>query len=282
MRRLQVEARALPALLWPATLLLLGAAIPMALLLRVSIAPRQPGALWGAGIAASGFGAAVATDPLHALGYSIAYTLAVAVIAVGIGFPATYLITRLPRRGQVGWLLFLLSTLALSDVLVAFAWQVMLSRRGGMPGLLAGIGLTAPGASLVPGPGAVVCCLVYIVLPIVILILYPPLSRLDQSLVEAARTMGAGPIRSVLSVVLPASRIPVLGAFVMAVVMTMGAYAAPVVLGRPDNWTLAVLISHTALAGEDMPGASAMALCLLVATLALAFGGRWALGRLIR
>jgi putative spermidine/putrescine transport system permease protein len=47
------------------------------------------------------------------------------------------------------------------------------------------------------------------------------------------------------------------------------------VLGRPRHWTMAVLISNAALAGHNVPRASAMSVCLLLAALLLTGGTIW-------
>jgi putative spermidine/putrescine transport system permease protein len=64
-------------------------------------------------------------------------------------------------------------------------------------------------------------------------------------------------------------------AFLVSAVLTLGAYVAPVVLGRPRHWTMAVLISNAALAGHNVPRASAMSVCLLLAALLLTGGTIW-------
>ena len=48
--------------------------------------------------------------------------------------------------------------------------------------------------------------MVYQALPYTILVLYPALVRLDPTLLEAARTLGASPVRAFLNVVVPALR----------------------------------------------------------------------------
>lgn len=256
-RTLPRRARALPRpalrvallLAWPAGLLAVFFAIPFALLVRISLAQR------------------VFADALF---YSVALALAVGSLSVLIGFPFAYLIARMPRRQRVVWLVFLLSTLALSEVLVTFAWQVMLSKRIGLSNLLVLAGLLARPDSLAPGAGAVVSCLLYLILPFTVLVLYPGLSRLDPALTEAARTMGASPPRAFATIVVPAMRAPLVSAFLMAAVLAVGSYVAPILLGRLQDWTLAILITRTALGGQNIPGAAAVAMLLLAATLLLA------------
>jgi putative spermidine/putrescine transport system permease protein len=146
----------------------------------------------------------------------------------------------------------------------------MLSKRIGLSNLFVALGLMDAPESLTPSGGAVIACLVYLVLPFTVLTLFPVLSRLDRDLIEAARTLGASPLRAFASVVVPMTKGPAMIAFVMAMVLTVGAYVPPLVLGRPQSWPMAVLIGSTALAGHDLPRAAAMSILLLAATVLLA------------
>jgi putative spermidine/putrescine transport system permease protein len=257
---------------WPMLALLGLGAVPFILLIRISLAPHDPNGMWLPGVTLHAYGALAEPELLGALLDSVEMAVVVGAISVGLGFPLTWLITRMGRRPQVVWLVFLLATLSLSDVLIAFSWQVMLSKRIGLSNLFVALGLMDAPESLTPSGGAVIACLVYLVLPFTVLTLFPVLSRLNYDLIEAARTLGASPFRAFWSVVAPMTKGPATIAFVMAVVLTVGTYVPPLVLGRPQHWPMAVLIGSTALAGHDLPRASAMSVFLLAATALLAFG----------
>lgn len=277
-----VHLRLVSLLLWPALLLGGFVAVPFALLVRVSVAPRDPSGLWNPGVTLRPYAAIGERELANALFYSVELAIIVASISIALGFPLTYMITRMRRRAQIVWLVFLLATLALSDVLIAFSWQVMLSKRIGLSNVLMMLGLMDHPDSLTPSNGAVIACLIYLVIPFTVLTLYPGLSRLDKHLIEAARTLGASPLRAFFSVVVPIAKGPILVAFLMSAVLTLGAYVPPLVLGRPENWTMAVLISSTALSGQDLPRASAMSIFLLIVTTALAVGTGLAARRRIK
>ena len=101
------------------------------------------------------------------------------------------------------------------------------------------------------------------------LLLYPPLSRLDPELPEAARTMGASPLRTFITVVVPLLRPSILAGLIMVFVFVLGAYLIPQILGRPQHWTLSVLITDQAIYQSNLPFAAALAVFLLAASLGL-------------
>jgi putative spermidine/putrescine transport system permease protein len=262
-------------LAWPSLALLGLVAIPVVLLLRISLAPPDPNGLWSAGATFDAYRGLMDRSFAAALLYSLGLAILVAAVGVGLGFPLTFFITRMRRGWQVLWLVFLLATLTLSDVLIAFSWQVMLSKRIGLPTILVMLGLMDQADSLTPSGGAVLANLIYLVLPFTVLLLYPSLSQLAPQLVEAARTLGASPFVAFRTVVVPLTKRSAAVAFLISAVLTLGAYVAPVVLGRPRHWTMAVLISNAALAGHNVPRASAMSVCLLLAALLLTGGTIW-------
>jgi putative spermidine/putrescine transport system permease protein len=262
-------------LAWPSLALFGTVVIPLILLLRISLAAADPSGLWRSVLTLDAYAGLLNREFAGALLYSLGVAMWVAVVTVALGFPLTYLITRMTRRWQVVWLVFLLVSLTLSDVLNAFSWQLLLSKHGGLVSLLVLLGIVSRPESLTPSDGAVWVSLVYGVLPFTVMTLYPALSRLAPEVVEAARTLGASPFRAFRTVVIPMTRQPALVAFVISAVLTLGAYVSPLVLGRPRSWTLAVLIGNAALAGHDVPRAAAMSIGLLGAVSLLGCGSLW-------
>jgi putative spermidine/putrescine transport system permease protein len=192
-----------------------------------------------------------------------------AVISVTVAFPFTYLLARMRRRTQVVFLVFILAVLSLSEVIIGFSWSTLLSRTAGVSNLLAWAGLLAQPEAWAPSLAALLLGLCYLGFPYTVLVLYPSLSRLDPQLPEASRMLGASPLRTFFLVVVPVLRNSILGALIMVFVFTLGAYLLPQVLGRPEHWTLSVHITDQAIFQSNMPFAAAMAVFLMLVSLAL-------------
>lgn len=86
---------------------------------------------------------------------------------------------------------------------------------------------------------------------------------------EAARTLGSHPLKAFLTVVVPALRNTIVATFIMVFVFALGSYLLPQLLGRPQHWTLSVLITDQAVYQSNMPFAAAMAVFLVLVTLSL-------------
>lgn len=261
--------RALLVLAYPSVMLGIFLVLPFCILVALSFYYRVPGGTYEPAFVLDNFANLAKAFFVNNTVHTLSVAGIVAVLAVALAFPFTYRLTRLPRRKQIPWLIFVLGVLALSEVIIGFSWSVLLSRTAGVSNIPVWLGLMDRSMSFTPSGIAMLLGLTYLAFPYTVLVLYPPLSRLDPSLAEAARTMGASPVRAFFTVIVPVSRPAILAALIMVFVFTLGAFVIPQVLGRPQHWTLAVHITDQALARANVPMAAAMSLALLAASLLL-------------
>ena len=148
-------------------------------------------------------------------------------------------------------------------------WTLLLSRTAGLSNLLVWFGIMDKAVAWYPGFTALLLGICYLAFPYTVLVLYPPLSRLDPALPEAAQTLGASPIRTFFSVIVGSLRNAIVASFVMVFVFTLGVYLLPQILGRPRQWTLSVLITDQAIYQTNMPMAASMAMFFMFVSLLL-------------
>ncbi|MEM7525029.1 MAG: ABC transporter permease subunit [Pseudomonadota bacterium] len=287
--------------LWCVVLVLCVA--PFGLVLAISFGQKIEGASWEWSLTAANYqrvfvGARwpeeVTLLYLQKLWYSLYYAVIASVLAVATAFPFTYLLTRLGRAAQSRWLVFLLASLSLSEVFIVMGWDVLLSNRSGLPMLFKETGATAWLKSVgwfdtlrewgLANPRnikfktsefATILTMSYLVWPYAVILLYPALSRLDHSMVEAARTMGAGPWKLTTTVILPAVRMPLFGSMLLLFVFLLGTYVAVTVFAEPARQTMAVSI-YDAVRGNTLnaPFGAAQSVVLLVTAAAFLALGR--------
>jgi putative spermidine/putrescine transport system permease protein len=256
-------------LFFPAGMLLLFFVVPFGTMIAVSFFQRQEGGFYRPAFVFSNYERFLSAFFGGVLGFSLMLAVAVAICCVVLALPFTYLLTKLTRRLQVFWLVALLSVLSLSEVIIGFAWSTLLSRTAGISNLLVRMGLLDQPVALFPSFGAVLTGMVYQALPYTILVLYPAIIRLDPTLMEAARTLGSSPIRAFFNVLVPALRNTIMATLIMVFIFALGSYLLPQILGRPQHWTLSVLITDQAIYQSNMPFAAAMAVFLVLVTLGL-------------
>ena len=110
--------------------------------------------------------------------------------------------------------------------------------------------------------------LVYSYLPFMILPLYGSLSRLDESLVEAAADLGARPWRILLGVIVPLTLPGIAAGALLVFIPAVGEFVIPDLLGGPDTLMIGKLLWQEFFDNVDWPAASAIAVAL-VAVLSL-------------
>ena len=263
---------------YPLAMLAVFFLVPFGIMLAVSVFHRVQGGFYEPGFELASYARFFTPFFGGVLGFSLALAGLTALLCVALGFPFTYFLTRMARRRQVPVLVFLLSVLSLSEVIIGFCWSILLSRTSGLSHLFVALGLLDAPAAWSPGFGALLAGLCYLALPYAVLVLYPALSRLDPELVEAARSLGASPPRTFFTVVVPVLRPAIVAALVMVFVFSLGAYLLPQLLGQPQHWTLSVLITDQAIYQSNLPFAAAMAIFLLAVSLPLVGLTQW-LGR---
>jgi putative spermidine/putrescine transport system permease protein len=256
-------------LAFPAGMLILFFVVPFGTMIAVSFFQRDPAGFYSPAFVFDNYARFISMFFAGVLGFSLMLAIAVAAVCVALGLPFTYLLTRMSRKAQVVWLVALLSVLSLSEVIIGFAWSTLFSRTAGITNLLVMIGLMEKPVALMPNFAAVLTGMTYQALPYTVLVLYPALVRLDPTLTEAARTLGASPLRAFFTVVVPALRNTILATLIMVFIFALGSYLLPQILGRPQHWTLSVLITDQAIYQSNMPFAAAMAVFLVLVTLGM-------------
>lgn len=221
---------------------------------------------------------------LQQLYYSFYFAVIASLLAVVTALPFTLALTRLSRRAQAIWLVFILSSLSLSEVFIVMGWDILLSNNSGLPKLFKETGLTAwlkevgwfqtlrdwglanpRNVKFKTSDFATILTMSYLVWPYAVILLYPALSRLDPSLGEAARTMGASRWTVTRTVTLPSIRLPLMGTTLLLFVFLLGTYVSITVFAAPNKHTTAVAIyANIRGANLNAPFGAAQAIILLI------------------
>lgn len=156
----------------------------------------------------------------------------------------------------------------LANVLVViYGLQFLLSSAGPINRGLLAVGLLHEPVMLYRNRLGMVIGEVYLLLPYAILVLLAGLSRIDPSLLQAARGLGASRWQSFRRITWPLSLSALVAAGQLVLVWALAALLGPLFLGSPRETTLAVEIERQALEYGAWPRAAATAV-LLVGTIA--------------
>ena len=203
------------------------------------------------------------------------------IIALLIGYPLAHWMARIKSR--VGHALLLMAVIAplLTGIVVrTFAWMTLLGDRGVINITAQWLGLATKPLPLMYNEFGVVIGLVHIYVPFMVLTLVGVIGRIDRTLEEAARGLGAGRLRTFLEVTLPLSLPGILAGSLLVFALAISAYVTPVLLGGNNVLTLPMLIYQQVSASFNLGFAGALGTVLLVVSLALVFAYNSILGRL--
>ncbi|MGW3570709.1 ABC transporter permease [Streptomyces sp. NPDC000941] len=188
------------------------------------------------------------TVALRTLSIAAAVTLIDALLAL----PMAFFMARVAgRRWRRPLLVAVLTPLWASYLVKAYAWRVMLGQDGVVNAALAPLGLHGPGY----GSTAVVIVLAYLWLPYMILPVYAALERIPERALEASADLGAGPWRTLRSVVLPAVRPALLAGSVFTFSLSIGDYITVQIVGGKTQLIGNVIAAQVTL---DLPMAAAL------------------------
>jgi putative spermidine/putrescine transport system permease protein len=146
------------------------------------------------------------------------------------------------------------------------AWIVLLQDRGVINQLLEASGLTNGPLPLLHNRFAVIVVLTHVMLPFLALPLLASMRAVDHRLMDAAASLGAGPLRAFWGAYLP-QVLPGLAAGAMLVfVLTLGFYVTPALVGGPADQTIGAYIALFTTGTGNWGLASALGLVLTVST----------------
>ncbi len=203
------------------------------------------------------FWGATLRDPgiLEAGGLSVLIAVLVTLLSGALAFPTAYALARLPLRAKRGIELLVLAPLIVPGIIVAVGLGTLFLRFG--------LAYSVPGVVLVQTVGT---------LPLMIRILVASLEGIPESLLAAARTLGANPWQVARHVLVPLARPGFLAGGLLSFIGSFEEFDKTFIVGSPAVQTLTVKL-WSYLGGQLIvfPSAAVVTFVLLVPTVIVFF-----------
>jgi putative spermidine/putrescine transport system permease protein len=195
----------------------------------------------------------------------------VTLVCAAIGLPYAML-----AAAMTGWkrnllLLAVLVPLWTSLLVRTTAWFVLLQNEGLINGALQAIGLIDSPLPLIFNRLGVVIAMTHVLLPFMVLPIYSVLLSVPRNLMQAAASMGAGPLRAFWRVLLPLSLPGVLSGSLLVFMVAIGYYITPALVGGANDQMISSVIAFYAMGTANWGLAGALGVILLLVTMMLYF-----------
>ena len=202
---------------------------------------------------------------LNALIRTIAYVVTASAICLVVGYAVAYYTARYGGRRKGLIVVLLVAPFWISYLMRIYAWQSLLQPDGYVNDILTGLRLVPEPVLWLSGkPVTVILGLVYGYIPFMILPLFGSLDRINQSMLEAGRDLGASPSQTFRRVTLPLSKPAILAGLVIVSLPMLGDYYTNNLLGTQRTSMFGNLIDGSVGQSGQGPEAGSLVLILMV------------------
>jgi spermidine/putrescine transport system permease protein len=246
----------LPASLWYIILLVL----PLAIVAVMSFGLQGNHGSYAPGFTLDNYGSAF--ERLTPFTTSLWLSLAGTILCLLAALPIAYFIaTRAGRRKSL-FIVLLVVPFWTSFLIRTYAWLTILGPDG-LGGFI-GDSIGDPGFRILGTPAAVLLGVVYGYLPLMIFPIYVTLERMDRTLVEASKDLGAGRWSTFRQITLPIILPGLLTGSILVFIPLMGEYVIPAILGYGRVFLIGNQLVLQFLESRNWPEGAARAVVLIL------------------
>lgn len=183
-------------------------------------------------------------------------------LCLALGYPLAYFISSSGKWKNI-LIILVVIPFCTNFLLRIYAWMIILGRNGFLNKALMFFGITEQPFSFLFSSGAVSVGLAYAYLPFMILPVYAALERMDRSLLDVSRDLGATPLQSFYHVVLPLTKSGIFAGSILVFIPSLGEFIIPDLLGGSNNLMIGNVIKDQYFSARDWPFGSAFGILII-------------------
>ena len=193
---------------------------------------------------------------------SFVLALGTTVITLFAAYPFAFVLTRINKRLRRILILLMIIPFWTSSLIRTYALIILFKANGIINTLLLHLGLIDEPLNILYTPAAVFIGLVYTLLPFMILPLYSSIQKLDKSMIEAARDLGATSSHVFFRIILPLTMPGIIAGSTMVFLPALGLFYIPDLLGGARSMLIGNFIKNQFLTTGNWPAGSAASVFL--------------------
>ena len=195
---------------------------------------------------------------------SLKLSLISTVICLFLGYPMAFIMSRSKGLKQNLMVMLFILPLWTNFLLRTYAWMGLLRDQGIINELLIKLGLISEPITMLYTNSAVVLGMVYNFLPFMVLPIFSVLSKMDKSLIEAARDLGANEMNVFMKIIFPLSFPGVATGIVMVFMPAVSTFVISDLLGGGQTRLLGDLIQNQFMAARNWQFGSSVSVIMMI------------------
>ena len=207
-------------------------------------------------------------DPVYLKSFSQSFQLAFTstICITLLGYPFGYFMAKQSAKWKKRIMLLIMVPFWTSSLIRMYGWIILLQAKGVFNTLLVKLGIIEEPLKILYSYPAVVIGMIYALLPFMVLSVYSSVEKMDWSLVEAARALGASRAKAFLTITLKLTLPGLLTGVILSFVPSMGLFFIADILGGNKIVLVGSVIQDQLTRGSNWPFAAALAVVLMVLT----------------
>jgi putative spermidine/putrescine transport system permease protein len=193
------------------------------------------------------------------------------ILSVVLGYSIAYAMMQAAGPSRHWMLSLLLVTFWISVLVRTFSWLMLLGRNGPVNSMLTGAGIVSEPVEFMRNELGVLIGMVHYMIPYAVLPILASMQNIDQRVIAASRSLGAGGVQTFWRIYLPLTRPGIVAGAILVYILSIGFFVTPAILGGGRVLMVAEYISVQVLITLRWGTAAMLAVLLLGGVLALLF-----------
>lgn len=208
-------------------------------------------------------------DPIYLKTFvdSLILAFSTTIITLFLGYPFGYFMSKLGTKKRSIVMLLVVIPFWTNALVRIYGWIILLRTNGVLNSILLNLGLIDEPIKILYTYGAVLIGMVYSLLPFMILSIYTSAEKIDWSLIEAARDLGATSFQAFFTITLKLTLPGILSGVVLVFIPSVGLFFISDLLGGGKIMLIGNLIKNQLLVSRDWPFGAALSVVMMVMTL---------------
>ena len=240
-------------------------ALPLIYVLGTSLAQGGQDFSLGATFTLENYRRILRADYLLVFLNSLQLAFFTTLISLLVGYPFAYCMARAGRKWRFILMMLVIIPFWTSALVRIYGWKILLQGNGLINTVLKRLGLIETSIKFLGSYGSVLLAMVYCMISFMILPCHSAVDKMDFTLVEAARDLGAPPWRAFLTVTLPLTTPGILAGCVLVFVPSVGIFYLSDIMGG-GLMLIGNLIRDQLLKVRDWNFGSALSMVLVLLT----------------